>query len=393
MVTAGSRYSGGSVKFNRENRLPLVPMMRPSHRATFRPAWLPAALAMGCLAASAWGATQAALPEPVLRLSTTLSAPHPASSADRSLLRLEWQSARSTADESEEVALLIRRLDRMNDTVEELRRLIAAQSVPPSNHPPATIATVPDSTESGDALPWPVWLACAGTLAAMGVAWTRRRTAPPEHAGIPMLREPAPPNTSAQEPATAALHQPTADPHSIHPKGAEAHLEPRAFDPNATLINPLAQVALAPQAAPGSVPDTAQSLELAEIMLSMGLADGAVEALTEHIRVHPRQALYHWLKLLDVYRVTGKREEFQQTANELRQSFNVQAADWGCHTGHLSIEDYPHIAAGILNNWRKPGNADYLKGLLEDNRGGTRAGFPEGVAEEILLLLALLKDD
>ncbi|MRR09782.1 hypothetical protein EG831_06870 [bacterium] len=169
-----------------------------------------------------------------------------------------------------------------------------------------------------------------------------------------------------------------------------------AFDPNATLINApavAASVPKLPEAPPGAEPDTAQTLELAEIMLSMGLAEGAADALTEHIRVHPRQALYHWLKLLDVYRATGKREEFQRTAAELRHSFNVQAADWGSHTDRHGIEDYPHISAAITNTWRKPGSADYLQSLLEDNRGGTRAGFPEQVAEEILLLLALLKDD
>ena len=50
-----------------------------------------------------------------------------------------------------------------------------------------------------------------------------------------------------------------------------------------------------------------QSIELAEIMVSMGLAQGAADALTERIRVNPKRALYHWLKLLEVYRryVTG----------------------------------------------------------------------------------------
>ena len=32
--------------------------------------------------------------------------------------------------------------------------------------------------------------------------------------------------------------------------------------------------------------------------------------------------------------------------------------------------------------------ADYLTQLLDDNRGGTRIGFPQPVIEEILLLLA-----
>jgi hypothetical protein len=41
---------------------------------------------------------------------------------------------------------------------------------------------------------------------------------------------------------------------------------------------------------------------------------------------------------------------------------------------------------------RSPRNAsDYLRHLLEDNREGSRAGFPQPVAEEILLLIEILK--
>jgi pilus assembly protein FimV len=36
--------------------------------------------------------------------------------------------------------------------------------------------------------------------------------------------------------------------------------------------------------------------------------------------------------------------------------------------------------------------ATYLRHLLEDNRDGERAGFPQSVAEEILLLIEVLKE-
>jgi len=379
--------------------VPLAPTTRPSPRALP----LAAALLAGFAAWSAVApALAAALPEPTLRLSPTLSSPRPVSSEDRSLLRVEWKAARSGIEEAEDLAALMQRVERMNGTVNDLHRLIAAMPTPGASRPAPAVAETPTTPDGDDALPWSVWLAGATALAGIGLLWARRRNAAQMAqmaAAIPVLRDAAPqePAVVAPEPATErgpatqATHERMTIPHSIRPHRAEPHREPTmppptpqaAFDPNATWID---------AAPPGAEPETAQTLELAEIMLSMGLAEGAAEALTDHIRVHPRQALYHWLKLLDVYRATGKRDEFQRTADELRHSFNVQAADWGEHAGRHGIEDYPHISAGITNTWRKPGSADYLHSLLEDNRGGTRAGFPEQVAEEILLLLALLKD-
>jgi len=385
--------------------LPLVPLMPLAPTTLPSPRALPLAAAL-LAGFAAWFAVAptlaAALPEPALRLSPTLSSPRPVSSEDRSLLRVEWKAARSGVEEAEDLALLMQRVERMNGTVNDLHRLIAAMPTPGASRPAPAVAETPTSPDGDDALPWPVWLAGAAALAGIGLLWARRRNAAQMAqmaAAIPVLRDAAP-----QEPAVAT-HERMAMPHSIRPHRAEPHWEPTppppapqaAFDPNATLIDAVPTVPKAPAhlpaAPPGAEPETAQTLELAEIMLSMGLTEGAAEALTDHIRVHPRQALYHWLKLLDVYRATGKRDEFQRTAAELRHSFNVQAADWGDHAGRHGIEDYPHISAGITNTWRKPGSADYLHSLLEDNRGGTRAGFPEQVAEEILLLLALLKDD
>jgi hypothetical protein len=41
--------------------------------------------------------------------------------------------------------------------------------------------------------------------------------------------------------------------------------------------------------------------------------------------------------------------------------------------------------------WPRRSCAQYLSRLIEDNRGGTRSGFPQPVVEEILFLLDLLR--
>jgi len=143
------------------------------------------------------------------------------------------------------------------------------------------------------------------------------------------------------------------------------------------------------------VPDPAKAaIELANIMTSMGLTESAAQTLVDHIRENPRQSLQHWLKLLELHRINGKREDFERSTQELRQHFNVQAAEWGNTAGASrgTIETYPHIRAQITKLWRDPSCVKYLHSLLMDNREGTRAGFPLPVAEEILLLIAVQSD-
>lgn len=135
-----------------------------------------------------------------------------------------------------------------------------------------------------------------------------------------------------------------------------------------------------------------QALELADIMLSMGLGHGAAQTLTEQIHNEPKQALMHWLKLLEIYRQNGQQAEFEKSAEELRQHFNVQPEDWQVRPESLrSIEEYPHIAARICELWGRPACLVYLQNLLDDNRGGARSGFPQSVAEELLMLTSMLK--
>jgi hypothetical protein len=84
------------------------------------------------------------------------------------------------------------------------------------------------------------------------------------------------------------------------------------------------------------------------------------------------------------------KDEFQRVAGELRQSFNVQPAAWDAGAGSFSIEDFPHLVDKLLQLWPSPACTEFLTGLLEDNRGGTRNGLPQCVAEEILLLVQTL---
>jgi hypothetical protein len=155
---------------------------------------------------------------------------------------------------------------------------------------------------------------------------------------------------------------------------------------------PVAPVRISAPSMATTEPPGDQAIELAEIMLSMGLGHGAAQTLAEQIRHEPKQALRQWLKLLEIYRQNGQQSEFERSAEELRQHFNVQPEDWQARPeSYRSIEEYPHIATRLTELWGKPSCLNYLGNLLDDNRGGARTGFPQTVAEELLLLTAMLR--
>ncbi len=220
---------------------------------------------------------------------------------------------------------------------------------------------------------WMPTLAGAALLALLAFWLGRKQGATQQPAAAPVSTAPAPKPVEAPPPPRFELP-------SLHPEPAPVSAKPVAFEP-------------APSIEPASSTSGDQALELAEIMLSMGLGHGATQTLTEQIRNEPKQALRHWLKLLDIYRRNGQQDEFERSAEELRLHFNVRPEDWHAQPGVTqSLENFPHIAKRLTELWGKPDCLVYMQNLLDDNRGGARSGFPQSVAEELLMLTAVMRE-
>ena len=424
-----------------------IPASIAPHSAT-APATRPgiAAALLLVLLAGSGPAAGVSLPQPELRASLELDIGRIGriNETERELLRDEWLLAQGQGDGSRLVAELMERIIRLEGTTKELGRALAAvpdwrsATAPPAAAPaaspmlqygasaalallaglagawfgrrragttnPAVAPTVPESPSANTAVP--SRLTFAETPAAKSLPATDlpaaaphdppmqpARPAPPVQRPVPFLREiDFTPSTERGMGDTVILDSPI----------------PARQAPNSTAIPPVPPV---PPAAPLPTSDAVptggvfagadeipeedeQALELAEIMLSMGLASGAAQTLSEHIRANPKRALYHWLKLLDIHRKTGDVTQFESAANELRQYFNIQADGWApAEDGREpGLENYARIIDQIQTTWRQPAECQaYLAQLLEDNRGGTRMGFPRPVAEEILLLREVLK--
>jgi len=160
-------------------------------------------------------------------------------------------------------------------------------------------------------------------------------------------------------------------------------------------------------------------MELADIMLSFGRVKGAAQALQEFVDHSPEEALQPWIRLMDVYRMAGMREEFERVAANLNQYFNVEVQNWdSANPGTLvansdlpagavgreeplpiewpssarkakGVEELAHIRDRVIALWGGAECEPYLQGLLRDNRGGLRTGFTIEVVDEILFLIQL----
>jgi hypothetical protein len=401
----------------------------------------------------------AAVPEPTLRASRQLDATRlgKVSENERAVLRVEWRSAMTSAEEAQAVQQMLDSLRRMEDTTAQIGRLVRGIPAP---RPAVTVAPAEVETDirslaTGAAL---------ATLLLLPVFWFARRKAaagidaptriepplaapveppPPEEIAaaeqpaesphekfaqaidLPLESAPAVAVDPGPEPEAAAAPQPAplaaevsaapapvanAAPAEPAPETTEAPLHPAEIPPiefslededPETIARANARIPVPRKPSPTPhVPERRQevaiepTLQLAEIMLSMGLTQGAAQTLIEYTDANPRQAVYHWLKLLAIYRDTGQRKDFEETAEKLRKFFNIQAAGTAsADPGEPpTLESFPRIAEQVVQLWSQPEQCQtYLRQLLEDNRNGSRIGFPQSVAEEFLLLGEILK--
>lgn len=339
------------------------------------------------------------LPQPTLKSSDSIVLRDSRESTqEREELRREWRSRQSQADLTATVEGLLDRLQRMESTAAELNSLIRAQ---PGPSPAAPDPAAP--TASPEGLPW---LALAvGALGFFALGWIWRmhvsRVPPtPRGAVEPVLNDVVGAPEAFVDTVVDISPEKGDSLESLPPLGqplplpvveeetalAESEFQASGVPDEQTQIEEF-QLDLPP---PQAMDD--HDAELVEIMMTMGLSHGAARTLLEHVNRDPRRALNYWIKLIDVYRRARQKSEFEDTAKELRRHFNVHAFAWEGLPLQASLEDYPHIARQVCELWPEPAAAaNYLEGLLADNRGGTRTGFPPPVAEEILLLLAMAR--
>lgn len=100
----------------------------------------------------------------------------------------------------------------------------------------------------------------------------------------------------------------------------------------------------------------------------------------------------NWLLLLDLYAQCGKQNEYESLRRRFKAMFNGQVPAWNERIPGLScrrLSDMPELAQRVnraLAEHGMHGVLSYLRGLLHDNRNGTRQGFEYGVFCDLVRL-------
>ena len=269
---------------------------------------------------------------------------------------------------------------------------------PPAAQPTEDTLTPEPRSEANEILDMLVawWrpLAVGALVLLLGLLWWRRRQAPvSEDDELDALAS----LSGRTDPGTTDRPG-----HASETSAAERVGESDSFDFSTTDWNGAPPAELDHSIAPITIEEDhlteehASAVELADIMMSFGRVHGAAETLSDFIRGNPTQAVQPWIKLLEVYRAADMKAEFEGLTHQLNKTFNVKVIAWEDFERAIktlgSIEELPHIARAVQSSWGTIDCQAYIHGLLRDTRGGTRQGFPLGVVNELLLLLAVLED-
>jgi len=133
-------------------------------------------------------------------------------------------------------------------------------------------------------------------------------------------------------------------------------------------------------------------MELVEAWMALNAPDQVLELLKPFSDVEQPESPLPWLCLLDVYRALGEQQKYEAILERIKTIFNVKLAPWTPlpYVEHpKTLADFPHVIEEIVTRWHRGDVLPYLKGLLVDDRAGTRHGFDLAVYRDILQLITV----
>ncbi len=154
--------------------------------------------------------------------------------------------------------------------------------------------------------------------------------------------------------------------------------------------------------------DEAGGIEVSDLNFVLGLHDDAdpsrpavatTTVLARYLEAKGMRTSVPWLALLDGFKAANLRAEYEGLATRVRANYNVQVPSWDEPEADAAapspdcapLEEFPHIVRRIASSWGTQMCTDYLDSLLQDNRNGTRGGFPMAALGDILLLISVIE--
>jgi hypothetical protein len=130
----------------------------------------------------------------------------------------------------------------------------------------------------------------------------------------------------------------------------------------------------------------------AEFFVVLGQDGAAIDLLVEHLRHTGGGSPLPYLKLLEIHRRRGDREDYERTRVRFNQRFNAYAPEWGTDLGAgRSLDTYSGVLPRLQKVWSKPLDAmAELEALLFRKSRGELFDLP--AYREVLFLYSLARD-
>jgi tetratricopeptide (TPR) repeat protein len=276
------------------------------------------------------------------------------------------------------------------------------------------------------------WVAALGALAAllaMVVAWLwrERQRAQPGHGAwfIPDLPEPLPAAVAAPRAGVDGVPEwqhsgPRTWPPAEVATAPQAEREPaRAAPAPAAGAQPAATSDSAPPRAAAPAWGQALSLDkevfskplsgqeqvqvdemmdsghLADFFISIGNLDQAIEVMRKALSDRSSGLLaLPYLYLFDLYRQTGRQEDYAALLEQFAHRFNVRIPGWDEEVAEepRDLESYPRAIALICETWDLPPMVTVIERMLLDDPNKPRVGFDLPAYRDLLDLYAVARD-
>jgi pilus assembly protein FimV len=130
----------------------------------------------------------------------------------------------------------------------------------------------------------------------------------------------------------------------------------------------------------------------ADFFVALDQDDAAIGLLADHLRQTAGASPLPYLKLLEIYRRRGDRNDYERTRVRFNQRFNAYAPEWhvDLQSGR-NLEDYPGILPRLCEVWPQPlDSMAELEALLFRKSRGEMFELP--AYREVLFLYALARD-
>ncbi len=211
------------------------------------------------------------------------------------------------------------------------------------------------------------------------------------------VRMPAPvpvvaPRPAAVMPPTAMLRTPTVAPTTMTPETIPAPVPVALSATMSRQVRPV-QTDMQVEAHRAVTVDEQIDLEQqADFFIALGHDDAAIDLLLAHLRGTGGTAPLPYLKLLEMYRRRGDRDDYEVMRRRFNQRFNSVAPEWD-HDGHAgrTLEEYGKQISRLQAVWPKPLDAMAELEAMAFGRGNDTELFDLPAYQDVMFLYQMAR--